>query len=430
MRLLFFFLAALCAPLATAGVDIQHWTAPNGARVYFVEIRSLPILDIQVDFAAGSAYDPKDKSGLSRLTRGLLDAGAGTLDEEAIAERLTDTGAGIGGVAELDRAGLSLRTLSSAKERDASLELLRVMLQQPTFPEPVLERERARMIAGIKEQETQPGSIVAKRLSAGIYPDHPYGFNPTVESVSGITRQDLVDFHRRFYVSSRAVVSIVGDVSRPEAERIALHLTDGLPASGSDAGIAEPSAPAGNMLRVPHPASQSHIEMGLPAMKRGDPDLYPLVVGNYVLGGGGFVSRLTKEVREKRGYAYSVYSYFVPLQVAGPFEIGLQTRNDQADEALKVVRATLDEFIRKGPTGEELANAKRNIIDGFVLRLDSNRKILDHVAVIGFYRLPLTYLDDYPKNVEKVTAEQIRDAFRRRVDPERLVTVIVGGGAQ
>ena len=167
----------------------------------------------------------------------------------------------------------------------------------------------------------------------------------------------------------------------------------------------------------------------MPVLKRGDPDFFPLVVGNYVLGGGGFVSRLMKEVREKRGFAYSVYSYFQPQQEAGPFQIGLQTKNEQTDEALKVARETLGSFLKQGPTEDELKGAKQNITDGFVLRLDSNRKILDQVAVIAFYQLPLTYLDDYTKQVEKVTAQQVREAFARRVRPDDLVTVVVGGGA-
>jgi zinc protease len=177
---------------------------------------------------------------------------------------------------------------------------------------------------------------------------------------------------------------------------------------------------------MPHPATQAHILLGYPGITRTDPDYFPLWVGNYILGGGGFVSRLTEEVRQKRGYAYSVYSYFMPLREAGPFQIGLQTKKEQAEEALDVVRATLDEFIAKGPSEKELKAAKDNIIGGFPLRIDSNRKIADYLAMIGFYGLPLSYLEDFPKNVEKVTAAQIRDAFRRRIDPGRLVTVVVG----
>lgn len=420
------------APLAQAGVNIQHWVAPSGARVYFVESHDLPIVDLQVDFAAGNAYDPQDKAGLAGMTRGLLDAGAGDLDEEAIAEKQVDTGAQLGGSTDLDRSGVSLRTLSSAKERDASVGLLRLLLSQPKFPENVFEREKAHAIASIKEAETQPAAIAGKRFSQALYPNHPYGNVATVESVTRITRDEVAAFHKRFFVAGRAVVSIVGDVSRAEAEQIAQQLTEALPVASDGAVIAAPPAvvpPKAEVIRVKHPAQQTHIYLGEPTFTRKDPDYMPLLVGNYVLGGGGFVSRLVHEVREKRGFAYSVYSYFIPQQVAGPFQIGLQTKNEQTDEALKVVRATLADFVAKGPTEAELQAAKQNIVSGFVLRLDSNRKVLDNVAVIGFYELPLTWLDDYPKLVAKVTSQQIRDAFTRRVKPDDLVTVVVGGGA-
>lgn len=412
---------------AQAGVKIEHWTAPAGARVYFVESRELPIVDIQVDFYAGAAYDPRDKSGLAELTHRLLDTGAGGLDEEGISGRLVDVGARLGGSTDLDRAGLSLRTLSSRREREAAIELLRTVLQQPTFPAGALERERARAVAGIGEADTRPASIAAKRFSAALYPDHPYGMNATAESVARIGRDDLVEFHRAHYGAGRAVVSIIGDLSRAEAEAIAARLADGLPQSPPDTSLPEVRPPARETLRIAHHATQAHIQIGLPGVRRGDPDHFSLLVGNYILGGGGFVSRLNREVRDKRGYAYSVYSYFQPMRQPGPFQIGLQTKREQAGAALKVVEATLAEFLEKGPTAEEVRATKRNLVDGFGLRLDSNRKILEHLAMIGFYGLPLSYLDDFPRKVEAVTAAGIHAAFRRHVRPEHIVTVIVAG---
>jgi zinc protease len=165
--------------------------------------------------------------------------------------------------------------------------------------------------------------------------------------------------------------------------------------------------------------------MGLPSLRRGDPDFFPLLVGNYTLGGGGFVSRLMNEVREKRGLAYDVHSYFAPRKLEGPFQIGLETKRGQAAEALKVVDAALDRFLHTGPSAAELKAAKQNLVDGMALRIDSNAKLLGYLSAIGFYRLPMTYLDDFPKRVEAVTAEQVRAAFSRHVVRERLVTVIV-----
>ncbi|WP_018413022.1 M16 family metallopeptidase [Methyloversatilis thermotolerans] len=417
----------LCATPASARIDIQHWTAANGARVYFVESHVLPILDVQVDFDAGSARDPQDRSGLAAMTQGLLDAAAGGMDEETLAEKFSDLGARLGGVADADRAGVALRTLASARERDGSLALLRTVLSKPEFPAAVLEREKARAIAGLREADTKPDQIGSKAFARLLYGDHPYGRSPTQESVAAITRDDVLDFYRRHYVASRAVVSIVGDVSREQAESIALQLTGDLPAGEPLPPIPAVTPPTATVERIAHPANQSHIFIGEPVTRRGDPDFFALQVGNYILGGGGFVSRLTKEVREKRGYAYSVYSYFSPQREPGPFQIGLQTQRSQAADALKVVDDTLAEFIRNGPTEAELKAAKRNLVDGYSLRLDSNRKLLDSLSVIGFYGLPLDWLNKFPERVEAVTAAQVKEAFQRRLSAAHRVKVIVAG---
>jgi zinc protease len=427
MRILLAALAMALSAAAQAGVKIEHWVAPSGARVYFVEARDLPILDVEVDFSAGSAYDPASKAGLAGLTTGLLDAGAGDLDEDAISARLVDIGARMSGINEPDRAGMTLRTLSYPKEREAALALLQLVLAKPNFPEAVVAREKARSVAAIREADTKPDAISAKRFAAAIYPGHPYGASATAESVGALTRDDLAAFHRDHYSARRAVVSIIGDVSRAEAEQIAQFLTAELPTGLPEAPLPAVQLPTAGTVKVAHPAAQSHIRIGLPAVKRGDPDYFALLVGNYSLGGGGFVSRLMKEVREKRGYAYSVYSYFAPRKLEGPFEIGLQTKREQAGDALKVADEVLAGFIRSGPTEAELAAAKKNLIDGLGLRIDSNAKLLGYLATIGFYNLPLTYLDDFPARVGAVTAKGVREAFARHVRPENLMTVIVAG---
>lgn len=411
---------------AQAGPKIERWVAPSGAQVYFVEIRALPILDLAIEFVGGSAADPAGKAGVAAMTRSLLDAGAGDLDEEQISARTVDLGARFGSSGDADRIGLSLRTLSSAAEKQGSLDLLGLILTRPTFPEAVLAREKARTIAAIQDADTRPDAIAAKRFATAMYPGHPYGAQATAESVARIGRDDLVAFHRDNFHASRAIVSIVGDVSRAEAETIAQRLTAGLPAGQAASAVPPVTLPAKEVVKVAHPATQAHVHMGLPAVKRSDPDYYALIVGNYILGGGGFVSRLMKEVREKRGYAYSVYSYFAPRKLEGPFEIGLQTKREQAGEALKVATDTLQGFMAEGPTAAELHAAKRNLIDGQALRIDSNAKLLGAVQTIAFHGLPLTYLDDFPKLIESVTAADVKRAFASHVKPEHMVTVIVG----
>jgi zinc protease len=416
------------APVAAlAGVKIEHWTAPTGARVYFVETRALPIVDVQVDFAAGSARDPADKSGLAQLTRGLMDLGAGDMDESDVATRLADVGARLGGGAEADRASVSLRTLAEPDKRAQAFAIMRAVIAQPRFPEKVFERERARTVAALRESLTRPETIGSRAFWSGVYGEHPYGQLSTVDSLGAIKVADLKAFHAANYVAGSAAVTIVGALSRAEAEALAQQLTEALPAGAPVPPTPAPALPAAADLRLPHPAAQSHIYVGLPALKRGDPDFYALTVGNYSLGGGGFVSRLMKEVRDKRGFAYSVYSYFSPMQQPGPFQIGLQTKRAQAGDALKVAQDVLRRFLAEGPSEAELAAAKANIIGSFPLRLDSNRKILENVAVIGFYGLPLDYLDTYADKVRQVTAADVRAAFARHVLPANLVTVVVAG---
>jgi zinc protease len=414
---------------AQAGVKIQHWQTASGSEVYFVENHDLPIVDISINFAAGAARDTAQKSGVAGVTRYLMTLGAAGMSDEKIANKMADVGAILGGDFDADRAGFKLRTLSSEREKAQALEVFTKILQQPDFPEEVLAREKARIISGLQESATQPESISSKEFMKALYGVHPYSLDESGEedTVAKITRDDLQGFYKQYYAAKGAVVAIIGDLTREQASAIAEGITAGLPKSAAISPIPAVTLPTQAVeKRIPHPASQSHILLGYPGVKRGDPDLFPLYVGNYVLGGGGFVSRLTEEVREKRGLVYSVYSYFMPMAEPGPFQIGLQTKKDQAEDALKLVKETLDSFIKNGITEAELKAAKANIIGGFPMRIDSNSKILDYLAMIGFYKLPLNYLDTYNSSVEKVTVAQIKDAFSRRLKPENFVTIIVG----
>lgn len=415
---------------AAATLPIEQWQTASGARVLFVEARNLPMLDVSVDFPAGFSRDSRDKSGTAALTLRLMRLGAGGLDEDEISAQLAGVGAQMSTRFDADRGGYGIRTLSGAREREAAIALLTLVLQQPAFPEQVLEREKARVLAGIREADSKPRTIAEREFSRLVYGDHPYALRPSGEAdtVARISRADLLAFYRRHYVANAAVVSIIGDLGRDEARAIATRLTAGLPRSDGALPVLPPvpRLTAAQESRLSHPASQAHIVIGQTGIRRQDPDYIPLWLGNHVLGGGGFASRLTDEIRQKRGFAYSAYSYFNPLSLEGPFQIGLQTSREQADEALKVARETLEKFVAEGPTAEELAAAKQNIVGGFPLRIDSNRKIHDYLATIGFYRLPLTYLEDFPARIEAVTAADIRDAWRRRIDPGRMATVVVG----
>ena len=411
---------------AGAGVRIQHWTTQSGARAYFVETHALPIVDVSVEFAAGGAYDPRERAGLGKLTLTLLKGGSARYSEGDVDRRIADAGAQLRDNFDLDRAGFALRTLSSEAERKLAVDTLADILQSPRFASEIFEREKARAIANTAEAETQPEHIAEKRLYALMYPTHPYGLTATPSTLDAIAREDVERHYREHYGAAGAAVTIVGDLSVDAARSLAEQLTSRL-ASGGDVALPPPAPPGpGETVRVGHPSTQSHVLLGEAALARDDPDYFPLLVGNYILGGGGFVSRLMTEVRSKHGLAYSVYSYFYPFAQRGPFQVGLQTRRDQANEALKRVRDVIADFVARGPTQAELTAAKKSLIGGFPLRIDTNRKLLEQVAVIAFYRLPADWLDTYPAHLEAVTLDQVRSAFARRIAPDKLATVVVG----
>ncbi len=434
---------AICAlgagtALAQGGLRIEQWTTGSGARVLFVRSPSIPMLDVNVDFDAGSRFDSVQKAGLASMTvsllaKGIAPANGKAMNESEIAEAYAATGAQRGGGASDDRSSVSLRTLTSQTELDSAVELTANILAFPDFPEAVVRREKERVLSSLKEAESKPETIASRTFNQLVFGKHPYGVDASSPTIAAINRRDMLKFHADYFRAERAVISMIGAISRAQAESIAERLTRQLPKLGS--------APPKNSFeaiqrpmqsmerRIEHPATQSHILIGAAAIARGDPDFFPLLVGNYVLGGGGFVSRLYNEVREQRGLAYSVYSGFSPALDIGAFTIGLQTQREKTAESLSVVRDTLDKFLRIGPTETELAAAKSNMIGGFPLRIDSNRKILDNLALIGFYRLPIDYLDTWTGKVEAVTLEAVRAAFARHVSIDRLITVVVGAGS-
>ncbi|HQU16209.1 MAG TPA: pitrilysin family protein [Gammaproteobacteria bacterium] len=410
---------------------IQHWVLANGTRVYFVPAPGLPMVDLRVVFDAGSARDGAHP-GLAQLTNGLLEDGAGDLNADQVATLLDGLGAQFSSGALRDMAWVSLRSLAQARSLNEAAGLVARILGQPSFTETDFKRERSRMRVALRQQEQSLGSVAQRVFYRALYRNHPYADPPegTLASVPTLSRAEVRGFYRRYYVGRNAVVAIVGALDRHQAEALAQRAAGALPAGAPAPALpAVPALGASRTVDVHRDSSQTHVLMGAPGMTRTDPDYFPLYVGNHILGGGGLVSRLSEDIREKRGLSYSVYSYFLPMRRKGPFLMGLQTRNGQTAEAVALLHADLRRFVADGPTAAELQAAKKNITGGFPLQIDSNQDIVGYLAMIGFYGLPLDYLETFTKKVEAVTKAQIRAAFRRRVDAGRLVTVIVGGGA-
>ena len=408
---------------------IQHWQTGNGARVYFIPAPELPIVDIGITFAAGSSHDD-GQPGVALMTSMLLDKGAAGLSADEIAIRTEALGAQLGTGSARDMAWLTLRSLSDAAHLQPALEIFRDVLGKPDFKQKDLERERERLLVGLRRADQSPSTIAGYQFYYATFGEHPYAARPegTEEDLKKLGPKDLRAYYDQYYVAKNAVVTIVGALDRKAAEVLAAELLSVLPAGERAAPVPPvPLLAKASEKRIYHPSTQTHVRMGAPLVRRGDPDYFPLYVGNHILGGGGLVSRLFQEVRENRGLSYGVSSDFTPMEQAGPYILSLQTKNTQVDEAIAVLRQTLQTFIDKGPTEEEVVAAKKNITGGFPLRIESNTNIREYVNMIAFYDLPMDYLETFNDKVMAVTRDQIMDAYKRRVLPDRMATVIVGG---
>jgi len=425
-----------CFATAHAILPIERLDSFKGSKGYLVQTKALPMVDIEVSIDAGHRFDPIGKSGLADMTAGLMNYGVksdqGMLSEAQIADEIADLGANISLSVGGERTILRIRSLSRKDLRDRAVKLTAAMLSSPTYETKIVEREKQRTITNLLEAETKPEFILERRFKKSVYGNYPLGTTPTIKSVAAVSVNDLMQFHKQFYRSDRMIVSIVGDVDQAQANEIVQTLLQKIPQSG--ASIAQlpelqrsPVEPiAQREIQIPFDSQQAHITMGMTAVTRSNPDYFPLLVGNYVLGGGGFVSRLMAEVREKRGLAYSVFSYFAPGKDTGIFQAGLQTKSDQAAMALEVMSSTIAKFIADGPTPSELLAAKSNLVNGYPLRIDNNRKLLDNVSSIAWNDLPLDTMEIWTKQVEAVTLEQVSAAFQKYLAMDRMKIVVLG----
>ncbi len=411
-----------------ATAKIEHWQTSQGSRVYYVQADALPMVDIQVVFDAGSARDGQ-QFGLAALTSALLDTGAGQWNADQIAQRFESVGANFSTGVTSDMATLSLRTLTEPVLFDKAMETMHVILTKPRFNKADFLRDRSRTLAAIKQREESPAEVASEVFSNKLYGTHPYAHPDSgiKETVSSFRVADLAQFYKKYYVSSNAIVVIVGNLTKEQAGQTAEKLLVDLPLGQKPEAIPDVVMPTqASTQHIEFPSTQTHVLVGMPGTWRKDPDYFNLYVGNHILGGSGLVSKLFSEVREKRGLAYSASSSFAPMLKPGPFTVSLQTRNDQTKQALEVLNTTLADFINKGPTQAELDAAKLNIIGGFPMRFDTNKKLAGYVAMIGFYDMPLDYLDTFRQKIEETSIATITDAFKRKVNTALLQTVTVG----
>ena len=406
----------------------EHWVTKNGVKVVFYQAMEVPMLDISLAFAAGSAYD-KDQYGLSALTAHMLNEGSSGIDATQIAQTLADTGAQFDLATSKDMAVFNLRTLTSEKELAQATSTFSTIINHPDFTDSAFEREKKQLLMAIEQTDESPDDTATLDFFQRLYGQHPYAHpvNGTKATMSALKKQELVAFYNKYYNANNAVLVMVGAIDSQAAHLLADTLIHELPQGVPAAPIPKAhQLSKSEQVAIPFPSSQTAVRFGQIGIDHHNPNYFPLMVGNYILGGGSLVSRLGTEVREKRGLTYAIDSQFAPMPGEGPFIISLSTKYDQTAEALKITRDTLDHFVMTGPNAQELEAAKHYFSGSFPMSLAGNRTIASLLLRMTFYHLPNNYLDDYVKRINAVTTEDIKQAFQQEINLDKLLLVTVG----
>jgi zinc protease len=415
----------LAAPLR-AEIAIQELMSPGGVQVWLVEEHSIPFTALEIRFQGGGSLDLAGKRGATNLMVGLLEEGAGALDargfttakEELAAEFSYDIGD--------DVVSISARFLT--ENRAASVELLRQSLAEPRFDADAIERVRAQVLTGLRQDEKDPRALASRAFDTIAFGDHPYAtsFQGTLDSVAGLTREDLVVAHQGALARDRLYVSAVGDITAAEVTALVDTLFAALPATGAPLPEAiTPNFPGGVKV-TDFDTPQSVVLFGQPGLDRDDPDFFAAFVLDHILGGGGFESRLMQEVREKRGLTYGVYSYLADRDSAFWWGGSLNSQNERAAEAIDVIRAEWLKMRDAGVSDAELSDAKTYLTGAYPLRFDGNGPIAAILVGMQMQGLPTSYVTERNAKVDAVTKEDVARVAKRLMDPEALTFVVVG----
>lgn len=409
-------------------VPMAHWRTAEGVRVYWSQNSQLPMLDARLLFDAGAARDGA-LAGLASAVSGLMSEGTRQRGAQAVAEGFEQLGADFRADSFRDMALLELRVLSDPAQRDPALALFAEVAAEPLFADEAWGRLQESMRMSQRQVQQSPAGRAGQLFYQRLYARHPYATPPrgVPESVGAITPADLKAFHARYYVARNAVLVLVGDIDRASAEQVAARISRSLPA-GEAAPALPPAPPLKRALRVhdEFPSQQVHVVLGDVGVSRSDPDYFPLLVGNELLGGSGFGTLLTRELRERRGLTYSVTSRFIPMRVAGPFQVSFSTRHDQAEDALRLTRKLLARFVAEGAPAQDVQAAIDSLVQAFPRSVANNEQVANFLGMIGFYGLPDDFIGQYMARLRAVTPAQVRAAFRRHVQPDRLLVVTVG----
>lgn len=411
-----------------AQLDIQHWTTPEGAKVLFAKTQGLPMLDIQLNFAAASATDG-ELFGLASLTNNLLATATKYRSEEQIIDAFESVGAQFSAYSLTDMAIVSLRTLTRKSSAKKALDALTEVITLPNFKQAYLTREKRQTLRKIEANKQSPASVASNAFKAAVFANHPYAHPNigTAKTLNNISLADIKQHYKTHYVAKNLTIALVGDITTQYAKQIARKISNGL-------NIGQKSKPHSTITKLKNaqkihldfPSKQTHLLIGQTGINRSHPDYYPLYLGNHILGGNGLSSILSHKIREQLGLAYSTASYFTKMQSNGYFLIKLQTKNASTKTAEKLAIQTLQDFLQQPLKPEELQDGKDNIIGGFALQTASNANILTYLSIIGFYDLPLDYLNTFTDKIKNITAKDIQNAFSRLIDMDKLIVVSVG----
>jgi len=428
-KLIIFLIIMTLSNLSTANVEVLSYKTKNGINVLYSKSENIPMIDIKITFNAGSNKDG-DLKGLSLLTHNLLDEGTSKMNSEEIASVFESTGAIFNTSVSKDKSSISLRSLSDKKYLDPSIKMFLKILSDSIFPKDEINLQKDRTISSIIEDDADPGEISINLFFKEMYGDHPYAF-PTIgtrNTVKKIKRKDVLAFYKNNINIKNATIVIVSSLPKKEviylSEKISKSLNTSTVKDSYNLDLIKNSKEK-NVYKN-FRSKQAHIYIGGLSIKRGSENHLPLYVGNYIFGGSGFSARLMQELRVKRGLTYGVYSYIYPMKDIGPFVIGIETKAEQAQKSVKLINNMLKDFYKNGPTDIELKHAKEAIINGFPLRVDSNRDILNYLSMINYYNLPIDYLNTFTSKISKITKKDIIKSFNEDIDVNKLITLIVG----
>ncbi len=429
MKYILVIITSLFAQFAVSGmagaVDIQQVKSPDGINAYLVENYTSPLITISFSFAGGATQDPRGKEGATRLLSTMLDEGAGNIDGpeyQALAEKL---GMEIGFSAERDYFTGKMQTLSV--NSNESFNLLRLALNEPTFNSQSLERMRQAILVGLKRAKTSPRSIASRALREALFKGHPYSRpkNGSIEAVSKLTRNDLVNIHRRLLVKKGLVIGVVGAISKNELAPILDFVFSGLPEDSGLDIVTNAKLAFGQKIEKQLDIKQSIVSFALPGLRRQHPDFFAAYLANHILGGGTFSSRLYDEVREKRGLAYSVYSHLATYSHAAFTMVGSATSSSKVDETVKIIRDELKRMAENGPSARELETAKKYIIGSYAIRnLDTSVKVASVLVAIQQINLGIDYIDRRENLINSVTLADVKRAASKLLNTEPTLVVV------